>query len=112
MDPNSPIMRFNQPQSANRQLMRTYLTRHPFYAILIGYAVALTLGWWLVSETMAGNALPLASTIVAVVAFFLGLRTGLAAQPAPEAADAADPMPEPAEASPRPAAIALGTAHR
>jgi hypothetical protein len=105
-------MRFKQRISAKQQLMRTYLTQHPFYAILIGYAVALSLGWWLVSATIAGNWMPLATTVVAVVAFFLGLRTGLAAQPAPEAADAADPMPETAEASPRPAAIALGAAHQ
>ena len=91
--------------------MRAYLTQHPFVAILAGYAVALAGAWWLVAETLAGRWMPLAAAVIAAVAFFCGLRTGLAAQPAPEAADAADPMPEAVEASHRPAAIALGAAH-
>lgn len=92
--------------------MRAYITQHPFIAIMAGYAVALAGTWWLVAETLAGRWMPLAFVVAAGMSFFLGLRTGLAAQPAPEAADAADPMPEAVEATPRPAAIALGTAHR
>jgi hypothetical protein len=92
--------------------MRAYITQHPIVPILAGYAVALAGTWWLVAETLAGRWMPLGLVSVAAVSFFLGLRTGLAAQPAPAAADAADPMPEAVEATPRPAAIALGTAHR
>jgi hypothetical protein len=92
--------------------MRIYLTRHPVAAILVGYAVALTGAWWLMAETLAGHWVPLSVAVIAAVSFFLGLRTGLAAEPAPGAADAADPMPEAADSALRPAAIALGTAHR
>ena len=92
--------------------MRTFLTQNPLPAILFGYAVALAIAWWVVAEAMAGRLLPCAAVLVSAVSFFSGLRTGLSAQPAPEAADAADPMPEPVEATPRPAAIALGAAHR
>ncbi len=91
--------------------MRAFLTEQPLIAILAGYAIALTGAWWLVAEAVAGRWTPLALLLVGAVCFFLGLRTGLAAQRAPEAADAADPMPEPVEAT-RPAAIALGPAHQ
>ena len=100
------------PKGIEQSTMRGYLTQHPSLAIVAGYAVALAVGWWLVAETLAGRWIPLVLLVVAVVSIFLGLRTGLAAQPAPEAADAADPMPEAAEAAARPAAIALGAAHQ
>ena len=76
--------------------MRAFLLRNPLFAIGLGYTAALGGAWWLLSEALAGRYFGLTVMVVAAGAFFFGFRTAFAAQPAPEAADAADPMPQPA----------------
>lgn len=90
--------------------MRAYLLRNPLLTIALGYIPALGGAWWLLTEALAGRYFGPLLVAVALVAYFLGFRTGISAQPAPEAADAADPLPQPAaSAAPgRPAVGRLG----
>lgn len=76
--------------------MRAFLIRNPLLAIALGYVPAIAGAWWLLSEALAGRFTGLLMVGVAFGAFFLGFRTSASALPAPEAADAADPLPQPA----------------
>jgi hypothetical protein len=93
--------------------MRALLLQKPLLTIALGYIPALGGAWWLLSEALAGRYFGPLLVAVALGAFFLGFRTGIDAQPAPEAADAADPMPQPAAPAVqgRPAVGRLGAAN-